>query len=157
MILSRKHLRVVPNPFAAPLDHDGRPCAVVQYDPEHAARYTLIGVERRERVLEKRAPGSAQQTRVDVTWAYSLEPVTIEDTGYHRALILEGSLLAADEGTAKRAGLKMLAPWADAIRMARAKAIDVWAKAHDGDAPPVGDWMIAGLPVSAPAEKGGAK
>lgn len=152
MLVSRKHLTVVVNPFAAPLDHEGRPCTIAQYDPEHAARYTLIGCERRERIIEKRK-GDRRGDRTDVTWAYDLTPANIEDTNYHRGLIRDGVLLAVDESTAKRAGFKALAPWADALKVAKAKAIAAWSKDHDGEAPPVNDWIINGMP----AEKGAVK
>jgi hypothetical protein len=157
MLVSKKFLRVVPNPFAAPLDHEGRPCGAVQYDPEHSRFVRYIGATRADEVLEKRPANDLRGHRVDVRWVFDLAPVDIEDTNYHRGMIASGELFAADESTAKRGGLKVLAPFADALRVARSKAIDAWTKDHDGDAPPVAEWRITGLAAAVPADKGAVK
>jgi len=157
MLVSKKFLRVVPNPFAAPLDHNGHPCGAVQYDPEHSPFVRYIGATRDDKVTEKRQANDIRGHRVEVRWVFDLSPVDIEDTNYHRGMIATGELLAVEESTAKRGGLKVLAPYADALRVARSKVIDAWAKEHDGDAPPVAEWQISGPPAAAPIDKGAVK
>lgn len=133
MLLSKKHLRVVANPFATPLDHEGRPCAAVQYDPQHSAFVRHIGAERVEVVEDKRAP--ARPDRVRVSWRFDLEPLPIEDTGHHRAFIASGELLAADAETAKRAGLKLHVDPLERLKQACAERIAEWRLDHNGELP----------------------
>jgi len=154
MLASKKLLLVVVNPFATPLDHEGRPCTIAQYDPEHVAGYTLIRMERKTKPLPDAGGTKRATPRVDTTWSYSLEPKKIEDTLFHRELLKTGVLLAADAATSKAAGFKVHAPWEDLLFAARDKAVRAWIAQHD-EPPPVESWDIKGMPARAEkAEKG---
>jgi hypothetical protein len=159
MLLSSKRLKVVINPFAVPLDHKGRPCAHVLYDPAHSGGHAIyIGAKLHRVVLEKRqfayAPGpkqviagGAQQDRVDLSFEYDLSAIEIEDTRYHRKAIADGVLVPADEQTAKAARVAFVAP-TEAIAKSRGVQIATW-EAQRGEKPDVTNWKINGIAPSA--------
>lgn len=152
MLLSQKRLRVVINPFAVPLDHKGRPCAHVLYDPAHTnGQAVYIGSRLNRNVVEKRsfqyAPGQkqivaggGQQDRVDMTLEYDLAPVEIEDTRYHRKAIGDGVLIPADEKTAKVLGARFVEP-KDLIASSMEKRVAEWRE-QTGDDPDRNAWKI---------------
>ena len=145
MQISTKHLMVVPNPFAGPLDAGGRPCSAVQFDPEEslgAVRY--IGAKpdakpRPGRPGDDRRPGGAQYQRFDMRWEYNAGPHPIPDTMYHRERIRGGELLPADEPTARRAGV-VFAKLEGNLAGAAHAALTAWSEQHPDDEPDLEAW-----------------
>lgn len=150
------HLRVVANPFAAPLDHLGRPCAAVRYDPTRSPHVAYIGAQRVAAVAEKRPAGGARSDRVAVTWLFDVAPVSIEDTAYHRERIAAGELLPADAETAKRLGLKMHVDPNERLKVACAERLCEWVKLDMGLPESLPEWFSGAAPLVAnwPAPKG---
>ncbi len=103
MRLSDQSLRVVPNPFAAPLDSKGRACALVPVDPNEGgsgyvgARSTAKEVERSPRQARRFKSPFGKRDKVSV--AYDMRPRNVPDTGYYRAKIASGELLEVNQGT----------------------------------------------------------
>jgi hypothetical protein len=153
MLLSQKRLKVVLNPFAVPLDHKGRPCAHMLYDPSHSAGQAVyVSAKLHRVVLEKRQfaykpgdkqviSGGGQQDRVDLFFEYDLEPIEIEDTRYHRKSIVDGVLVPADEATAKRVGINRFIPADTLIAKTREQRIAEWEAQH-GEKPDVSTWKV---------------
>lgn len=172
-LLSQKRLLVVPNPFAAPLDRNGRPAAAVQYDPDHVARGSVvyIGAERKQKLIEQRpeigatwSPTGNQQDKYEVWFEFDLNASEVVDSQYHRQRILDGELLAADLETAKHVGIKAeeFRPPVQLLEEAKAGAVKAWKDQH-GEAPKgVDSWtdkgnekepktpLLANWPVAAP-------
>lgn len=151
------HLRVVANPFAAPLDDRGRPCAAVRYDPTRSPHISYIGAQRVAQVVEKRPAGGARSDRVLVTWLFDVAPVSIEDTQYHRERIAAGELFPADGETAKRLGLKMHVDPNERLKVACAERVVEWQRQHE-ELPDLAPWFGGGAPLVAnwPAPPGSA-
>lgn len=152
------HLRVVANPFAAPLDHLGRPCAAVRYDPTKSPHVSYIGAQRVAKVVEKRPAGGARSDREAVTWLFDVAPVSIEDTAYHRERIAAGELLPADAETAKRCGAKVFADPNERLKVACAERLVEWVKLDQGLPDSLPTWFSGGAPLVAnwPAPPGSA-
>lgn len=142
-----KTLRVVVNPFAKPLDHDGRPAAAVATDPAyHNPDNHLVGATRAHEMLEARAPvdlrtltGDDRLSLQDSWREFSPEPLTIPDTPYYRECCrpsVDGgpSLLPANEATARALGVAFRDPSAVILADAKFRA-EQWAKDHDGELP----------------------
>lgn len=156
MLLSKRFLRVMPNPFAAPLDHEGRPCAAVQYDPQHSHFVRHIGAQRVETITEKR---KGRPDKIVVTWTFDVSPVDIEDTQFHRDRIASGELLAADAETSKRVGLKIHADPLERLRVACAERLTEWVRDHETGLPEsLSRWFGGESPLIAnwPAPPGSA-
>ena len=155
-MLQKKHLKVIANPFAVPLDQHGRPCAAVLYDPSHSGGFARhIGAKIERVVIEKRGlsyspsskqnvGGGGQLDKVDQSFSYDLSPIEIVDTAYHRAAIANGSLVAADEFTAKAGNVKFAQP-AHVLTNAQAQCIAEWER-DIGEKPPVATWKLANAP-----------
>lgn len=133
MPLPIKSLLVLPNPWAA-IDHQGRPSGVVMCDPvEHVP--TRDGEPRRfvgahldpvkTRMTREFARGDARSNEQDTVWVFATKPVDLPNTPYYRERIRHGELIAADEKTARVAGLKFADP-GKVIEAARASAIAAW-------------------------------
>jgi hypothetical protein len=149
--LNRRPLKVVPNPYCH-IDHNGLPAGAYPMDFEvSAGRRMHIGA-----VLEtvkpdetpakaKPDPGGDMMLMVgtpppepgDHRWRFTLEPIDIDDTPYHRAGLREGSLLPADERThrAVLGASTKYKPWREALAAARKAAHAEWCREHDGDEP----------------------
>ncbi|MGN6103713.1 MAG: hypothetical protein ACTHU0_01285 [Kofleriaceae bacterium] len=135
------HLRVVPNPFAAPLDQHGRPCGFVRHDPDHPAAQEYIGARMvREVIGNRRPPNHPQATRLDSRLHYDLTPRPIVDTSYHRKRVRDGDLLPADDATARRCGVKFEPP-AKRLASLEEAAIAEYAGRCGGALPPVETWQ----------------
>lgn len=156
--MKSKNLSVVANPFAAPLDHLGRPCAAVRYDPTKSPHVSYIGAQRVAKVVEKRPAGGARSDREAVTWLFDVAPVSIEDTAYHRERIAAGELLPADAETAKRIGAKVFVDPNERLKVACAKRVVEWQRHHEELPPALGEWFSGGAPLVAnwPAPPGSA-
>ncbi|MEJ7728214.1 MAG: hypothetical protein WKG00_03280 [Polyangiaceae bacterium] len=151
-LLSKKPLKVVANPFAAPLDRHGRPAAAVQYDPEHIGpgQVIYIGAARTQELIRARPeigatwkPTGNQGAKYDVRFMFDLEPLEVVDSQYHRDRILGGELLAADPATAKRVGLKAFEEPSVLLEEAKTAAVEAWKAQHD-ELPDVEAWHFAG-------------
>lgn len=152
----QKRLSVVANPFAVPLDHLGRPCAAVLYDPAlSAGNRRYIGANMTQTTLQKRefkySPSQKQQTsgggqldKMDISWSFDLAPVEIEDSRYHRKAIADGLLLPANEFTAKAGGVK-LAPIAQALAKAQLSAVTEWERGTENTVD-VASWKLVNMP-----------
>lgn len=181
-------LRVHANPYAA-LDARGYPAGQTRYDPIAGKRGQVhfVGAEV-ERVLvpdEDLPPGADNARRMRRTpgqgeagfrkpiynfkVTHWLGVIEIADTEYHRRRIRNGELLAADEATARAAGLLVapppprrkkgskgdvkeepqapaFVPPAAALKAAREKAIADW-KALYPDVPlPIEEWPVFTIP-----------
>jgi hypothetical protein len=150
---SKKMLSVVPNPYLV-LDHEGRPSCVVRYDPAFGRKgeVTYVGATlAREKISRDDTQGrhdlDDRHALWDITYKYSMTPLSIENTDYHLARIREGSILAADEATAKFAGVEFV-DLAKALDMAKAKAVADWKADHEDEDPTEG-WPDLSLAVVA--------
>ncbi len=143
MILNPKPLRVVANPYHT-LDNQGLPSGAARLDPEASAGQRLyIGAilssadPIAKRSAQEMAAGLAPMVQAN-RWTFSAEPVEIDDTPYHRSLLRQGAVLAADEGTHRRVGAAKNRPFVSpekAIAIARGNAVALWKSEHDGEAP----------------------
>jgi hypothetical protein len=169
-LMSDKPLLVVPNPFCVPLDRRGRPCGLVQYDPEHVSgppRY--IGGDLDVKVIERREltfrTKDHRKSKLDVMAMFDVAPLQIVDSAYHRQMVKDGGLVAADESTAKRCGVEFASP-PSVIEKARAAAVAAWVAQH-GEEPAQDAWAkqmkvpaspaagAKGAPKAPAAPKGG--
>ena len=147
MLLSKKILMVLPNPFAAPLDADGFPCAFFMHDPEHRVAAKYIGATVERKVSDPRPDKfGGRQARYAVAVKYTFEPAKAVDTQYHRRALVSGDLLCADAATAKIVGLKKFVQPTEALKALAADAAETWVREHDGDAPPIAEWPERGVP-----------
>ncbi len=113
-LLSPATLMVVANPFASPLDREGRPCTFVQVDPEHSGGGVRHIGCRLDRKTEKpklmsptmRREDRRQYPRIATTVLYDLTPVGIVHSAYHAQQVRDGAILPADEATARLCGMK---------------------------------------------------
>lgn len=158
-LLSSATLRVIINPFAAPLDENGRPCAIVNYDPEHTGKpgsVRRIGctIERKLDDVRERGkwkgqkPGTsapAQYKRFNTKVLYDLSPQPIVDSLYHRKLVQDGALLAADDPTAKLCDVEARAP-GEGLAASAAERLQDWIYDRDGAVPDVGSWLLKNWP-----------
>lgn len=112
----QNRLLVLPNPGHTK-DHLGRPACAIPADPlEHTSFRRWIGAKPKTSVKRPKVTrmiGGQLTTLVeadyDIEWEFSATPVEIPNTGYYRDRLKEGSLLPADEATAKAAGIKFSA------------------------------------------------
>lgn len=137
-------LRVIANPFCAPLDHKGMPCGLLQFDPVHAKglpRYVGARIDRE--LLAKRPAFGPQKSLYRTTVKYDLTPQQIVDTAYHRDAVRMGQLFAADADTARRAGIKDFEDPKALMAADREACIAGWIAQH-GEPPPVDTWFVEG-------------
>lgn len=95
-------LRALANPFAADLDHKGRPHGHIQYEPDVVnGDVSLRWVGCRLVATKVRDANPARQVTEDHDheWLYDHEPVSLPVTAYYLKAIQCGDLLAADEAT----------------------------------------------------------
>jgi hypothetical protein len=165
MRLSKNELLVIINPYVA-LDHNGMPVGVVIYDPLEGrpGETQFIGAKitkrevRRTDVQPKRG-GAVRADRRRPRYASSVEHDTsaqrVPHTAHHIAAIESGSLIPANEVTAKIARVPFVEP---AMRLdeARTAAIATWTRDH-GAPPPIEAWPAhREATPSAPAQGGEA-
>lgn len=107
-------LRVYPNPYHH-LDHEGRPCGVLPWEPEGDGVTTFdsrrfVGATLQAVITKKFPKGDARQTEQDTTFIFSDEAVQVNDTPYYRRAIKSGEIFAADADTARRAAVPFMEP-----------------------------------------------
>lgn len=149
MLLSSTPLRVIINPFSAPLSADGSACALVRTDIEHPNAIEYIGatLEVGKKARPKHPYGDKAVVRVR---KYDLEPVDLDDTAYHRSKVKSGEAFASDDSTAARCGQKARTP--EELRAALVGAACKAAAAlPDVDIEP--PWTAQGLGDFVPAAK----
>lgn len=127
-------LRVMPNPFVA-FDRDGDPCAVVPRDPDDGGGPLQFVGARLDRERTKKLQdfgrskfgdnerfeirsakqstkysymGVASDDRGLAAQLATKDPIDLPSTKYYKARLKEGSLIPADEATAKRVGLQFV-------------------------------------------------
>jgi len=135
MKLSDNPIRLVPNPFAAPLNAQGRAVALVEIDPEHPHGARYIGAKTTITKAARKGDVFGDKTKVQVV--YDLTPRGYADTAYHRAKLKSGEVFAEDGafaklGAAAHAALavfvgdrtKALAAWRDQGLAAIADMVD---------------------------------
>lgn len=158
-------LQVIPNPYRV-LDADGKPTAIVPCHSKHApgefvgATKTLVVESPAEFVDVKRKVGDrevkeaklAAFDRSKASFTFSFEPVGVPGEGaaggYYLKRVREGSLIAADQATARACGVAHVAP-----KDVLAKEREVAAKEFERQfgAPP--DWAKDTKPASETAPK----
>ena len=94
MKLSDTPLRLVPNPFCAPLTAQGRAVALVEIDPEHPHGARHIGAKTTVTKVVRKGDVFGDKAKVQVV--YDLTPRAYTDTAYHRAKLLSGEVFAED-------------------------------------------------------------
>lgn len=179
--MKTKNLRCFPNPFQR-LDHEGVPASAYPFDPTHSPDRRWVGatVDRSEgpdglprtRALE--TPGDLtavlprgklagrvlhvdRAPRKRIQLAFNLrEPTVVPPSSHYLLGFRQGSLLPADEETAKVAGVAFVPP-KDALIAAAAKAIALWEQ-ENGEPPDVDYWpenlrAAAGLTEAADEKK----
>lgn len=117
MPVPQKTLRVLPNPYCH-LDEYGRPCGACPMEVnERAPARSYVGatLKAKETRAAKTAPmrsasGEVKMMMTDaaeheVWFEFGTDVVTVENTAYYRLAIQNGEILAADQATAKAAGL----------------------------------------------------
>jgi hypothetical protein len=150
-LLSKAALVVVINPFASPLDEQGRPCTIVQFDPDHTPAGTIrrIGCSLdRAPLKDARKPGNgrgspSQYPRFDTRVIYDLGAKPLPHSVYHVGLIREGALLPADEASARLCGVPFVPP-EQALAKALRAAVAAWLLDHHGESVDPQRWVDAG-------------
>jgi hypothetical protein len=145
------------------LDHNGMPVGVVIYDPLEGrpGETQFIGAAltkrevRRTEVQPKRG-GAVRADRRRPRYASSVEHDTsaqpVPHTAHHIAAIESGSLIPANEATAKIATVPFVEPTMR-LDQAREAAIATWTREH-GVPPPIEAWPAHGQTTpSAPAQR----
>ena len=156
------HLTVCTNPFAA-VDHEGRPSGVAPLDPEDPRFYNprtkvlmapppasdlsllAVGARLKDKPELIRAldPGEAKHSlrkaRYDLVWRFKYAPFQVPDTRFYRGIVLEGGLLAADDETARKCG----------VRFGDVKELRALTRARKGATTDV-DWVDPPEPEPAP-------
>jgi hypothetical protein len=139
--MPKRVLRVYANPYTY-LDPEGRPAGVYSHDPAHLPGQMHVGIARLETtVTEKRDPSKDTRSSLfDLVQHYDADVQEIAytpgDPGFkhYRDGLRSGDIIAADEATAKAAGLKFEEPSAVLARW-RDTAIADWTRDHDGEPP----------------------
>lgn len=142
-------LRVYPNPYAS-LDAEGNPDGVVRYDPTLGLPGVVhyVGARVAARWADRsaapagplRPPPSVSRTndgrfrRVAREAVFDGAPVEIPDSPYHRERVRDGSLVAADERSARACGVPFVAREV-ALDRAKGRACERF-KAQTGVLPP---------------------
>lgn len=165
-------LLVHANPYAS-LDKDGFPAGQTRHDPLAGKKGEVhfIGAEvKRTLVSDERLPpganNKARRKRVtgmggtdmrkpifDFEVEHYLGPIKVADTEFHRRRLRKGEVFAADEMTARAAGLLVkgkngpaFVPPAEALDRARKAAIVNWESLYPGR--PLPPWPAFTIPSS---------
>lgn len=132
-MIKPRTLLVWPNPFHA-LDHEGRPAGVLSYEPTGNGSTTFdsrrfIGADLKATILEKAIVGTAQQSMQRTWFEYLSEPVTVPESPYYKHAIARGEIFAADEETARRAGITLgFVEPGELLERAKAEVIDAYER-----------------------------
>lgn len=126
-------LRVYVNPYTY-IDSEGRPAGVYSHDPGHMPGQMHVGITRLQTtVTEKRDPKKDDRASLtDLVHHYDAEVQEVPDIPgqkHYRDGIREGSLIPADEATARAVGMKFEDPQ-EVLGRARLKAVREWTDAN---------------------------
>lgn len=158
---SKLVLSVFPNPYHC-YDHLGRLSSAVRYDPLFGRPGEIhhVGAEVTTKVVEARGEVKSipQDTGTggpprdvttfstdprgdlrDTTVKHDVAAHPLPHTDYHVRMIRGGSLIAADEATAKAARVAFM-PLREALIAARAKLVQAWKAEHPEDDVP--EWPM---------------
>jgi hypothetical protein len=142
-------LLVYPNPFHA-LDHEGQPAGVLSYEPTGDGATTFderrfIGASLQHKMLSIAVQGTAQHSMQRTWFEYLDTPVEVPESPYYTMAIARGEIFAANEETAKRAGITngYVKP-EDLLERAKAEAIDAYERnlPHDDADPLAPDALV---------------
>lgn len=127
--MQKKPLLVYANPYAA-TDHDGIPSGSCPADPEHSGgdlAWPGAAIDTAETKLEimKFDDRGARSPHQTTRWKFSREPVPTPNTQHACSKIRNLELIAADEETARSAGVKFEDPM-KALAKERAREIAHW-------------------------------
>jgi len=152
-------LKVLPNPWHGALDHEGRPSTPCSREAQRGAGHPgYVGatcVAEAPKALEK-GHGSLVSSDQDTTWRFSRDVQTVPATDYYKMCVADGVLIAADEATAKTAGVK-LRPAAEVWAESKAAAAARWVAAFGETPPDVDPFEPSAAAPAADASKKGAK
>lgn len=95
MRLSKQVLKVVINPFSAPLAPDGRACALVPTDPDEPSGARFVGARLVPGEVTRR-PGSVFGDGAKPRVAFDLSAKSFADTPYYREKLKSGEVFEAD-------------------------------------------------------------
>jgi len=131
--MPKRVLRVYVNPYTY-IDHEGRPAGVYPHDPAYLPGQMHVGLTRLQTtVTEKRDPSKDDRPPVfDLVHHYDPEVQEVPDIPgqpHYRNGIREGSLIPADEATAKAVGMPFEDP-SLVLERARTAAVKQWTDAH---------------------------
>lgn len=148
--MRERKLRVRSNPYHV-LDHDGRPAGVVPTDAaEHTPYFDPHGSHPENPRWEPRryvgarlhkdtkviASGPNHEHAQDTVWEFSSEAEELPETKYYLQCLKDGSLLAADAKTAKRAGFKGFEEPDTVLACELQAANDKWTSQYPDEEPP---------------------
>lgn len=132
----RRHLRVYPNPYKH-VDEQGRPNFAVACEPVGNGVTSFddrswIGATLTATPVAVFAPGDARSSIHDHAWTFSDDPVVVTASDYHKRAIRAGELIAADETTAKDAGIAFKDP-GELLALYKKWAGEAWTTVHCHD------------------------
>lgn len=145
MPLKPRTLSVFANLYSH-VDEQGRPQGALPWDPHGhnpdrgwvGARLEAVQIKPARTVKVGNAVLTLEEAEYERTLVFDHEPTTLPETPYYLAALRRGELVAADEATAKMAGLKFVDP-EKALADAKIAAITLWKQQaheyHGGDVP----------------------
>lgn len=135
-------IKVLPNPYLH-LDENGKPAHVIPVDPTTSTARAFVGaVLSNAEVVDNYPVGELLSARQFNTWTFSQEPVEVLYTQYYRAAVRDGSLICADDSSAKRCEVSFV-PVAKAFEQYKAEAANKWKNQY-GEFP---DWYSPAKPA----------
>ncbi len=156
--MAAKHPHVYCNPYHV-LDHEGHPCSVFPFAPEHGAgsrRFVgaciatvdmlekpgAVDTKTKGELASFKLAGATQfigrSPRQRTHWAFDLTPQPVLAIPHYRMGARDGSLFAADPYSARVLNVPFVDPL-KALAAARAEAIALWTQEH-GEPPPIEEW-----------------
>lgn len=132
--MSSHWISVRVNPYHT-IDHEGRPAGAVLREVEGTySSLSYVGAVMDSKVADipgnaAPRPGEQRQLVEDRTYQFQAGDIRLPKSQYYLRAVADGSLLAADEATARAAGIPFVPP-AEALAKARAKAIADWTATY---------------------------
>ena len=136
MALRTAVLRVHSNPWHA-VDHLGRPAGACpkERSPHYVNSHQgFVGAECVASAPTTLPSGHAGTPDQDTCWHFQPGPVELQDSAYYRGCVARGELIAADDATARKCGVKFVAP-AEALAKAKADITATWRANFGEDLP----------------------
>jgi|JI10StandDraft_1071094.scaffolds.fasta_scaffold03642_6 hypothetical protein len=146
---------IIPNPFAAPLDVEGRPMGRTLVDPAHPRPFEIYGGKLARKVLrheneedldrKKARSIDMREARVKAIAEVRMRPTRVTLSQYVRERVLSGDLIAADLETALACGMsrKDFLPPIDVLRRAMTARLAEWRATHDPtDLPAIHNFVL---------------